>query len=82
MSLYVAFMDNANRLFQKRFCFTQVTAGRALVLPYLVAVVCSAPLGILVDRVGHKRYFIIAGMAVYMIGQIILLSYPQCDQST
>lgn len=78
MSLYVPFMDNANRLYQKRFCFTQLTAGKALILPYIIAAVCSPFLGLLVDKVGHKRYFIMMGLSMFTIGQIFILAYPQC----
>lgn len=78
VSLYVPFLDNANRMFQKRFCFSQVSAGRALTVTYIVAAVFSAPLGLLVDKVGHKRYFIMGAMVILTGAQIFLLAYPQC----
>lgn len=48
-------------------------------ITYLVAALFSAPLGLIVDKVGFKRYFIIATMVVYIIAHFILLVYPQCD---
>jgi MFS family permease len=79
IGLYVPFMDGANNLFVKRFCFTPVGAGKALVVTYMVAVICSPPLGLIIDKVGHKRYFIMLCMVIFTVGQFIFLVYPQCD---
>ena len=81
VSLYVPFLDGANRLFQKRFCFTQITSGRALVLTYLVAALGSAPLGLLIDKVGHKRLFMAITFIVFLNGQAYIMFYPQCDST-
>lgn len=45
---------------------------------YIVAACFSAPLGLLVDKIGYKRYFIIAGMVIFTIAQLIILVFPQC----
>jgi MFS family permease len=82
VALYVCFLDNANKLLQKRFCFTQVSAGRAIMVTYIVAACCSAPLGFVVDRIGFKRYFTIAGMCIFTTAQLIILVYPQCLEGT
>ena len=58
-------MDGANNLFVKRFCFTPVGAGKALVVTYMVAVICSPPLGLIIDKVCHKRYFIMLCMVIF-----------------
>jgi nitrate/nitrite transporter NarK len=79
VGLYVPFLDGANKLFVERFCFTPVEAGRALMITYVVAAVFSAPLGILVDKIGYKRYFIMLCMLVFTIAQLIILVYPQCS---
>jgi MFS family permease len=79
IGLYVPFMDGANRLYQFRFCFTQVSSGKALVVTYVVAAVCSVPLGMLVDRVGYKRYFIMLAMVIFTVAQSYILAYPQCS---
>lgn len=80
VGLYVPFMDGANRLLVERFCFTPVTAGRALVITYLTAVFSSPLIGVIVDKVGYKRYFIIACLGIFTLAQLILLAYPQCDE--
>jgi MFS family permease len=79
VALYVPFMDGANRLYQFRFCFTQVSSGKALVVTYVVAAAFSIPLGLLVDKIGYKRYFIMVAMGILTIAQIIILVYPQCS---
>lgn len=78
VGLYVPFLDGANKLFVERFCFTPVTAGRALVITYLVAALCSPPIGMLIDRFGQKRYIIIGTMLLFTTAQFIILVYPQC----
>jgi MFS family permease len=82
LSLYIPFMDNANRLFQKRFCFTQTGAGKAVMLTYLICVGVSAPIGIAVDKFGKRRYFIIGTMLVYFCAHFIFLIYPSCVEDT
>ena len=79
IGLYVPFMDGANQLFITRYCFTTISAGKALMVTYIVAAFCSPPLGILIDKVGYKRYFIMTCMLIYTIAQIILISIKQCD---
>jgi MFS family permease len=78
MSMYVPFMDNVNRLFQKRFCFTQVSAGSVITITYLVTGAVSIPLGMLVDYIGKRRYFIMGTILVFTIAHLIILLYPQC----
>jgi MFS family permease len=80
VGLYVPFMDGANRLLVERFCFTPVSAGRALVITYLTAVFSSPLIGVIVDKVGYKRYFIIACLSIFTIAQLIFFVYPQCDE--
>lgn len=78
VALYVTFLDNANKLLQVRFCYTQRSAGKAIMITYIVAACCSAPLGLIVDKVGCKRYFTIATMVIFTLAQLIILVYPQC----
>lgn len=82
VALYVTFLDNANKLLQVRFCYTQPSAGRAIMITYIVAACFSAPLGILVDKIGYKRYFIIACMVIFTCAHLIILVYPQCLEGT
>ena len=79
IALYVTFLDNANKLLQVRFCYTQRSAGKAIMITYIVAALFSAPLGILVDRVGCKRYFTIACMVIFTLAHLIILVFPQCS---
>jgi MFS family permease len=78
VSLYVCFLDNANQLIQKRFCHTQASAGREMSIVYIVAACCSVPLGFIIDKVGHRRYFSIACMVIFAIAHLIIYAYPQC----
>jgi MFS family permease len=74
----VPFLDNANRMYQKRFCFSQTSSGVALTVTYIVAAVFSAPLGLLIDKFGYKRYFIMTSLAISTLAQLIILLIPQC----
>ena len=78
LSEYIPFMDNANRLYQKRFCYSQVGAGKAIMLTYLVCVVVSPFIGIAVDKIGKRRYFIIVTLIVFFVAHFIILVYPSC----
>lgn len=49
-------------------------------ITYLVAAFSSPLIGLLVDKVGFKRYFIVACLFLFMLAQFILLVYPQCDE--
>lgn len=53
-------------------------AGRALVVTYVISALFSAPLGLLIDRFGYKRYLIMLCMLLFAIAQLIILVYPQC----
>ena len=79
VSLYVPFLDNANSLFQHRFCYTSKSAGSTIMITYLVSAIFSAPLGYLIDVVGCKRYFIISSMFIFTVAQSIILFWPQCQ---
>jgi MFS family permease len=79
MSLWIPFMDNVNRMFQKRFCYSQVSAGNVITIAYLIAVVVSVPLGFLVDAFGNRRVLTVAGVFVFFAAQLLMLAYPQCE---
>lgn len=51
-------------------------------ITYIVAACFSAPLGLLVDKIGYKRYFIIACMTIFAIAHLIILVFPQCEPGT
>lgn len=75
---YIPFLNNSNNLLETRFCFSQVTAGQNVMVTYIVVGMFAFPIGWLVEKVGHNRYFIILGMTLFPLGQVIILLYPQC----
>ena len=79
MSMWIPFLDNVNRMFQKRYCFSQVSAGKAITIAYLTTTIVSVPLGICVDKFGHRRFLSMLGIGVFLVAQILFLSYPQCN---
>lgn len=74
-------MDNAGELLQTRFCYTQITAGKATMITYIVAACVSAPLGLLVDKIGRRRFFIMMGIAIFALAHFVILIYPNCENS-
>lgn len=78
-ALYVPFLDNANRFYQKRFCYSQVDAGSAVMYIYLAAIATSLPLGTLVDRCGGRVYFFVGTMVAFLIAHLIYLFLPNCE---
>jgi MFS family permease len=80
MNLWIPFLDNVNRLFQYRFCFSQVDAGKVVSVVYLTAVATSIPLGLYVDAYGQRRLLTAVGLAVFLLAQAIILVYPQCPE--
>ena len=79
-SVWIPFLDNVNKMFQVRFCFTQVTAGKAISIFYLVTVVTSVPIGLFVDANGKRRILTVAAQSIFLIAQFIFLVYPQCSE--
>lgn len=78
---YIPFLDNVNKLLQVRFCFSQITAGRNIMITYLVTSLVGFPLGIIVDKIGYKRYLTMVGMTLFMTAHIIIYVFPQCVES-
>lgn len=76
---YIPFLDNVNKLIQVRFCFSQISAGKNIMITYLVTSLVGFPLGIFVDKIGYKRYFMVVGMIIFMIAHLIIYVFPQCD---
>lgn len=78
MAQYIPFFDNANKLLQVRFCFSQITAGKNITVTYLVVGMFGFPLGWFIDKIGYRRYFAIFGMLVFAIGHFVVMVFPQC----
>lgn len=81
LSVWIPFLDNINRMFQVRFCFTQVTAGKAISIFYLITVATSVPIGLLVDAYGKRRILTVFAQIIFAIAQLIFLIYPQCSDN-
>lgn len=79
MAQYIPFLDNVNRLLQKRFCFKQTSAGEAIMITYLVTAIFSGPLGILVNKIGFRRYFIMSATVIFTMAHMIIWLIPQCS---
>jgi hypothetical protein len=47
-------------------------------ITYLVTSLVGFPLGILVDKLGFKRYLTMIGMSIFMVAHAIIYAYPQC----
>jgi nitrate/nitrite transporter NarK len=78
LGAYIPFMDNANSYFQKRFCFTNIAAGRATMISYLTAIVLSLPFGIIIDATGLRRRWILLDCLVLMSAHVFMWVYPNC----
>lgn len=76
---YIPFLDNVNKLLQVRFCFSQFSAGKNIMVTYVLTSVIGLPLGAIVDRIGFKRYLTIAGMAIFVTAHSIIYIFPQCN---
>lgn len=79
MTQYIPFLDNANRLFQKRFCYTQSSAGQVITVTYIATALFSGPLGLIVNRVGYRRFFIIGATFIFFTAHTLIWLLPQCS---
>ena len=66
-------------MFQKRFCYTETSAGNAVSIAYFSAVFFSIPLGLLTDKFGRRRLLTVIGLGVFFVAQLTMLIYPQCQ---
>lgn len=48
-------------------------------ITYLVTSLVGFPLGIVVDKLGFKRYLTMIGMSIFMVAHAIIYAYPQCS---
>lgn len=46
-----------------------------------MAALGSPPLGLLIDKVGRKRFFMSACFVVFLIGQSYIMFYPECSET-
>lgn len=67
-------------MFQKRFCYSETSAGNAVSIAYFSAVFFSVPLGIATDKFGRRRILTVVGLGIFFVAQFIMLIYPQCQE--
>ena len=79
MAQYIPFLDNANLLFQKRFCFSRTSAGEVVTITYIATAVISGPLGLVVNKVGKRRFFIMTATLVFLSAHTIIWLFSQCS---
>jgi len=63
---------------KKRFCYSQVDAGNAVMYIYLAAILTSLPLGLMIDKLGGRVYFFVGTMVAFLIAHLIYLFLPNC----
>lgn len=70
--MYIPFLDGANGLLQTRFKFSEEAAGQVIMVTYFSAALMSIPSGLIVDRIGMRRYISIFGTVLLLAVQLIL----------
>jgi fucose permease len=70
--MYIPFLDGANGLLQTRFKFSEEDAGEIIMVTYFSAAILSIPSGLLIDKIGLRRYVSIFGSILLLAVQIIL----------
>jgi len=48
-------------------------------ITYIATALFSGPLGIMVNRVGYRRFFIMGATLIFMIAHLFIWVYPQCS---
>lgn len=79
VGMYVPFLDGANGLLQLRFRFSEQQAGEIIMVTYFSAALLSIPSGIVVDKIGMRRYVTIFASLILLAVQVIL--YLSTEQS-
>jgi len=72
LGMYIPFLDGANGLLQIRFKFSEEEAGLIIMITYFSAALLSVPSGILVDKIGMRRYICIFASILLLAVQLIL----------
>jgi hypothetical protein len=79
-SLFVPFLNNANKLYQTRFGFTNVGAGEILVIPYVAAFIFTPFLGIFMsmNRSSPRARYILFSSSFFLITHVMFATLPNC----
>lgn len=51
-------------------------------ITYLATALFSGPLGLLVNYIGFRRYFIVAATVIFLTAHSIIWAYPQCSDTS
>ena len=74
--MYTPFLVDANQFFIDRFGFTNMSAGRLIAIPYLTSVIISPLIGMVIDKVGNRRFFIIVTCCTFIASHILFGTLP------
>ena len=66
-------------MLQTQYGYTLDDAGKLYAVPYIVSAVISLPLGIFVDKFGHRMTVTITGSVLMLSAHIYQLVLPECD---
>ena len=79
-SLFVPFLNNANKLYQYRFGFSNVGAGEILMIPYLAACLFTPFLGIFmsINRNSPRAKYILLSSVFFLATHLFFALLPNC----
>lgn len=60
-------MDDVNDYYQKKFNFKPAEAGLYITIPYLVSAMLCPFIGFYIDKIGHRRFFLMVTCFLFII---------------
>ena len=78
-SLFVPFLNNANKLYQHRFGFSTVSAGEVLVVPYISACFFTPFVGIYIGSKRDRGRYILKSSIIFLITHLWFAMQSSCD---
>lgn len=80
-SAYIPFLNNANKLYQYRFGFDNVSAGNILVIPYLSACIFTPFVGIYMTYTKNRSKYILLSAIWFLATHVCFATISECDDS-
>ncbi|CAD8168092.1 unnamed protein product [Paramecium octaurelia] len=71
LGIYISFMDDVSDYYQKKFQFKPVEAGKFITIPYIFSALLCPFIGYYIDKVGHRRFFLMITSFLFIIAQIL-----------
>ncbi|CAD8205877.1 unnamed protein product [Paramecium octaurelia] len=71
LGIYISFMDDVSDYYQKKFQFKPVEAGTFITIPYIFSAFLCPFIGYFIDKVGHRRFFLMITSFLFIIAQIL-----------